>query len=56
MLPAARVLIGTILLEPNRWKPGKLPSFRVSQWLDRFADAGFAGVELWENHAALRTV
>ncbi|MFW5894254.1 MAG: sugar phosphate isomerase/epimerase family protein [Verrucomicrobiota bacterium] len=43
--------IGTVLLEPNRWTAEKQPSFRVSDWLDRFAVAGFDGVELWQNHA-----
>lgn len=48
-----QVLIGSILLEPNRHKNGKVPTFRVSEWLDRFAADGFNGVELWENHATL---
>ncbi len=48
-----RIYIGTILLEPNRWSPGRLPSYPVSEWLDRFARDGFDGLELWENHAAL---
>jgi len=47
------IYIGTILLERNRWSPGKVPTYRVSEWLDRFARDGFDGVELWENHAAL---
>lgn len=45
------VYIGTILLEPNRWTGEKKPSFRVSDWLERFSEAGFDGVELWQNHA-----
>lgn len=48
-----RIYIGTILLEINRHRGAKMPTFRVSEWLDRFAAAGFDGVELWENHAAL---
>lgn len=48
-------LLGTILLEPNRHQPGKVPTFAVSQWLGRIAAAGFDGIELWENHAALAT-
>jgi len=43
--------IGTVLLEPNRWTAEKEPSFCVSDWLERFAEAGFDGVELWQNHA-----
>ncbi|MCX7015919.1 MAG: sugar phosphate isomerase/epimerase [Candidatus Sumerlaeota bacterium] len=45
--------IGTILLEPNRWATGKTPTYRVSEWIERFRAAGFDGMELWENHAAL---
>ena len=48
-----QVYIGTLLLERNRHAPGKTPTYRVSQWLERFAEAGFDGMELWENHAAL---
>lgn len=49
----ADIYIGTILLEKNRWKPGRIPSYEVSQWLDRFRNAGFDGMEVWENHALL---
>jgi sugar phosphate isomerase/epimerase len=49
----APILIGSILLEANRWKPGKVPTYPVSEWRDRFVAAGFAGIELWENHALL---
>lgn len=47
------VFLGTILLEPNRHKNQRVPTYRVSEWLPRFAEAGFDGVELWENHALL---
>jgi sugar phosphate isomerase/epimerase len=47
------IYIGTILLERNRWQPGKQPSYRVSDWIERFQAAGFDGMELWENHALL---
>lgn len=47
-----QIYIGTILLEPNRWSPGRLPSYAVSEWTERFAQDGFDGMELWENHAA----
>jgi sugar phosphate isomerase/epimerase len=47
------IYIGTILLERNRWSPGKAPTYRVSEWMDRFKRDGFDGLELWENHAAL---
>lgn len=49
------IYIGTIALERNRWNrdAGKAPTYLVSDWLGRFAQAGFDGIELWENHAAL---
>ena len=45
--------LASILLEPNRWKPGRPPSIRVSEWSARAAAAGFDGWELWENHYRL---
>jgi sugar phosphate isomerase/epimerase len=45
-----QIYLGSILLEPNRWKGEKEPSYRVSEWLERIQNAGFDGVELWENH------
>ena len=45
----ARVLIGTIALEMNRWS-NRVPSYKVSDWLSRFNNDGFDGMELWENH------
>ena len=47
------IYIGTILLELNRWGSPKTPTYRVSEWLDRFQEAGFDGMELWEYHATL---
>jgi sugar phosphate isomerase/epimerase len=44
------IYIGSILLEPNRWKGSKEPSYKVSAWLERFRAAGLDGIELWENH------
>ena len=44
------VYFGSIVLEKNRWTGDKEPSYKVSDWLDRIRDAGFDGVELWENH------
>ena len=49
---AARFLLGSILLEPNRWSKEKTPTLRVSEWAARARDAGFDGIELWENHWA----
>lgn len=45
-----QIYLGSILLEPNRWKAGKNPSFRLSEWIPRIREAGFDGIELWENH------
>lgn len=47
------VNFGTVLLEPNRWTADKIPTYRVSEWAPAIQDAGFAGLELWENHVAL---
>lgn len=47
------VYIGTILLEPNRWKRPKRPSYAVSDWLERFCASAYDGIELWEYHATL---
>ncbi|MHC4916331.1 MAG: hypothetical protein ACYTGB_12650 [Planctomycetota bacterium] len=51
---ANEIYLGTVLLERNRWVKGeRRPSLAVSEWVSRIADAGFGGLELWENHAAL---
>jgi len=48
----ARVFLGTILLERNRWgKEGRGPSYLVSDWTQRISDDGFDGLELWQDHA-----
>lgn len=43
------ICLATVLLEKNRWS-SKEPSFALSEWLAPIADAGFDGLELWENH------
>ena len=48
-----RIYVGTILLEKNRWASPKTPTYAVSEWLQKFEDAGFDGMELWEYHATL---
>ena len=48
-----KIFIGTILLDVNRWGNPKTPTYRVSEWIDRFQAAGFDGMELWEYHAML---
>jgi sugar phosphate isomerase/epimerase len=52
-ITASAICLGTVLLEANRWAAQRAPTYRVSEWLARFAAAGFDGVELWENHAVL---
>lgn len=47
--------IGTVLLEANRRTAAKQPGFAVSDGLGRSAATGFAGIELWQNHALLAT-
>ncbi|MEQ8841492.1 MAG: hypothetical protein RIB98_10955 [Acidimicrobiales bacterium] len=47
------ILLGTIVLEPNRWfgvTQDTWATTRVSDWLDAIAAAGFDGIELWEPH------
>ena len=48
-----QILIGSILLDLNRWGDPKTPTYEVSDWTDRFRKAGFDGMELWEYHATL---
>ncbi len=48
------VLLGTAALDPNRWGTLELsgePATRLSEWLGPIAEAGFAGLELWDQHA-----
>jgi sugar phosphate isomerase/epimerase len=51
--PDIRVNLATVLLEPNRWTPDRIPTFRVSECAAAIREAGFDGLELWENHAAM---
>jgi sugar phosphate isomerase/epimerase len=49
----AEIYLGTIALEPNRWfgvTHDRWGTLRLSEWLDRIAEAGFNGIELWESH------
>lgn len=46
---APRILIATVCLDRTRWGRRE-PSFAVSEWLERFRDDGFDGVELWQFH------
>jgi len=47
---APDIYLATVLLERNRWAETKTPTFRVSDWTERIHEAGFDGIELWENH------
>lgn len=49
----ADILMGSILLDVNRWGNPKTPTYEVSEWEGAFKEAGFDGVELWEYHATL---
>ncbi len=55
MTESGKIYIATVLLEKNRWADGaaQKPTFTVSEWVERFAEAGFDGMELWEKHATL---
>ena len=49
----SEIYLGTIAIEPNRWfgiDPDRWATIALTDWLDRIADAGFDGIELWEAH------
>jgi hypothetical protein len=50
-----QIYIGTVLLEKNRWAKTapRQPSMAISDWCSRITDAGFDGIELWQNHGLL---
>ncbi len=52
---ATALLAGTVAIEPNRWAGPTSAPIAVSPWLDRLADAGFDGIELWERHLVAAT-
>lgn len=45
-----KIYLGSIALEKNRWAPGRIPTYNVSDFVTRANDDGFAGIELWEYH------
>ena len=49
MADCSSIYLSSVLLEKTRWR-SREPSFKVSEWSQRIADAGFDGIELWENH------
>jgi len=52
MVKKSEIYLATVLLEKNRWS-SRVPSFRLSEWLNPIQQAGFDGLELWENHLLL---
>ncbi|MGF1633809.1 MAG: sugar phosphate isomerase/epimerase family protein [Phycisphaerae bacterium] len=44
------ILLGSILLERNRWAKDRAASIDVAAWAERARQAGFDGLEVWENH------
>jgi sugar phosphate isomerase/epimerase len=50
--PEQPLYLGSIALEPNRWKSRlkRQPSLKVSDWVEPARAAGFDGWELWEDH------
>ena len=47
---ALSVFLGTILVEPHRWRADLAPLVRASNFADRARIAGFDGIELWQRH------
>jgi sugar phosphate isomerase/epimerase len=45
-----RILLGTIAIEPHRWRADLPPLVRASAWDNRARLAGFDGLELWQRH------
>ncbi|TVR49893.1 MAG: hypothetical protein EA425_11090 [Puniceicoccaceae bacterium] len=46
----SEILLGSILLERNRWRRTETPLCRPVAWAARAREAGFDGWELWEDH------
>lgn len=40
-------------MEKNRWAPGRVPTFNVSDFIDKAKADGFDGIELWQYHYTL---
>ncbi len=45
-----RIYLGTVSMEKNRWAPGRVPTFNVSDFVGRAMADGFYGIELWQYH------
>lgn len=48
-----KIYLGSVSMEKNRWAPGKIPTFNVSEFTKRAIADGFYGIELWEHHYTL---
>lgn len=48
-----KIFLASIALEKNKWAEGKIPSYKVSDFIHRVKNDGFYGIELWENHYML---
>lgn len=45
-----QIYLATVALEKNRWEPGRIPTFNVSEFVPKAIEDGFYGIELWEYH------
>lgn len=45
-----KIYLGTVSMEKNRWEPGRIPTFNVSDFVDKAMADGFDGIELWQYH------
>jgi len=43
------IYLATVLIELNRWG-SRIPSVSMGEWIPRIREAGFDGLEVWENH------
>ncbi len=58
MTTTPTILLGTVAIEPNRWgtvSADRLPVTRLPDWLATIADAGFDGLEVWEQHLTMES-
>ncbi len=47
------IYLGSVSMEKNRWAPGRIPTFNVSDFIDKAKEDGFYGIELWQYHYTL---
>lgn len=50
-----KIYLGTICMEKNRWADGRMPTYPVSDYINRAIGDGFYGMELWQYHYTLAT-